>query len=186
MLLSALQTNCSNVTNAKCEIVKSSARTGDYALAVSGSASSDAVYQYRIARTRIEVTRPMRLTAFRAASGMGNAVRITLSMRSGQTISTNVDSSDGAFSKLVAYIPQSFVGDCIDAVSVSLSTSETGSFSAIFDDILIEECDIPDTAIEHTGSPSDSSAVRFDILGRPVSDGYNGVTITPSGKYLTK
>ena len=180
------QINCSNVANAKCEIVKSSARTGEYALSVSGTASSDALYQYRIAKTRIEVTRPMRLTAFRASSGIGNSVQIMLSMRSGKTVTTNIDSQEGAFSKLVAYIPQSFLGDYIDAVSVSLSTSETGSFSAVFDDILIEECDMPDTAIEQTGSPSDGSTMRLDILGRPVSDDYNGVTITPYGKYLTK
>lgn len=174
---------CTNISNTKCEIVKSGARTGDYALAVSGSASGNAVYQYQFSKTRIEVTKPMRLTAFRTASGAGKDIQITLSMHSGKTITTAVDSVDGAFSRLVAYIPQTFVGDYIDAISVSLSTTQTGSFSAVIDDILIEEWASQETGIDHTERPSDST-LRFDLLGRPVSADFKGIIVTPTGKYL--
>lgn len=177
------QTNSTNVSNTKCEIVKSGARTGDYAISVSGSASGNAVYQYRFSKTCIEVTKPMRLTAFRSANGIGEDIQIMLTMRSGQTITTHIDSMDGSFSRLVAYIPLSFVGDCIDAVSVSLNTTQTGTFSAAFDDILIEEWEKQNTAIETPGS-AESNSMRFDILGRPVPDNFKGITITPSGKYL--
>ena len=41
----------SGVTDARCAIVRSSARMGDYALSVSGTAAGNAVYQYRFAKT---------------------------------------------------------------------------------------------------------------------------------------
>ena len=173
-----------HVTDAVCEIVRSSARTGEYALSVRGSAAASAHYQYRFAKTRIEVTRPMRLTAFRAAAGIGENIQIMLSMRSGQTITTSVDSVDGSFSRLVAYIPLSFAGDCIDAVSVVLTTTETGAFSATIDDILIEEWDGTNTAIDQSECTPGSNTMRFDILGRPVSDDYRGIVVTPSGKFF--
>ena len=173
-----------HVTDAVCEIVRSSARTGEYALSVRGSAAASAHYQYRFAKTRIEVTRPMRLTAFRAAAGIGENIQIMLSMRSGRTITTSVDSVDGSFSRLVAYIPLSFAGDCIDAVSVVLTTTETGAFSATIDDILIEEWDGTNTAIDQSECTPGSNTMRFDILGRPVSDDYRGIVVTPSGKFF--
>ena len=173
-----------HVTDAVCEIVRSSARTGEYALTVRGSAAASAHYQYRFAKTRIEVTRPMRLTAFRAAAGIGENIQIMLTMRSGQTITTSVDSVDGSFSRLVAYIPLSFAGDCIDAVSVVLTTTETGAFSATIDDILIEEWDGTNTAIDQSECTPRSNTMRFDILGRPVSDDYRGIVVTPSGKFF--
>ena len=173
-----------HVTDAVCEIVRSSARTGEYALSVRGSAAASAHYQYRFAKTRIEVTRPMRLTAFRAAAGIGENIQIMLSMRSGQTITTSVDSVDGSFSRLVAYIPLSFAGDCIDAVSVVLTTTETGAFSATIDDILIEEWDGTNTAIDQSECTPGNNTMRFDILGRPVSDDYRGIVVTPSGKFF--
>lgn len=173
-----------HVTDAVCEIVRSSARTGEYALAVRGSAAASAHYQYRFAKTRIEVTRPMRLTAFRAAAGIGENIQIMLTMRSGQTITTSVDSVDGSFSRLVAYIPLSLAGDCIDAVSVVLTTTETGAFSATIDDILIEEWDGTNTAIDQSECTPGSNTMRFDILGRPVSDDYRGIVVTPSGKFF--
>ena len=125
----------------------------------------------------------MRLTAFRTASGAGKDIQIMLSMRSGKTITTTIDSIDGSFAQLVAYIPQSFVGDYIDAISVSLNTTQTGSFSAVIDDILIEEWATQATGIEHTERPSDST-LRFDLLGRPVSADFKGIIVTPAGKYL--
>ena len=173
-----------HVTDAVCEIVRSSARTGEYALTVRGSAAASAHYQYPFAKTRIEVTRSMRLTAFRAAAGIGENIQIMLSMRSGQTITTSVDSVDGSFSRLVAYIPLSFAGDCIDAVSVVLTTTETGAFSATIDDILIEEWDGTNTAIDQSECTPGSNTMRFDILGRPVSDDYRGIVVTPSGKFF--
>ena len=138
----------SGVPDAQCAIVTSGARTGGYALAVSGTASGNAAYQYRFAKTSIEVTRPMRLTAFRAADGIGQAVRIMLTMRSGQTITAEVDSVDGGFERIAAYIPQAYAGDCIDGLSVVLNTSGTGAFSAVIDDILIEEWDRQQTGID--------------------------------------
>jgi hypothetical protein len=141
------------------------------------------VYQYRFSKTRIEVTKPMRLTAFRTASGAGKDIQIMLSMHSGKTITTTIDSVDGAFSRLIVYIPQTFVGDYIDAISVSLNTNQTGSFSAVIDDILIEEWATQETGIEHTERPSDST-LRFDLLGRPVSADFKGIIVTPAGKYL--
>ena len=174
----------SNVNNVKCEIVKSDARTGDYAVSVSGSASANGIYQYRFAKTNIEVTKPMHLTAFRAASGVGEKVQIMITMRSGQTLITDVDSVDGAFSRLAAYIPLSFVGDCIDAISVYLHTHEAGSFSAVLDDVLIEEWEAQDTAIENLETTSGTK--RYDLLGRPVSSDFNGIIVTPNGKYRMK
>ena len=174
----------SNITGMKCEIVPSGARTGEYAMSVSGVAAGNSVWQYRFSKTNIKVTGPMRLTAYRASSGIGNTVQIMLSMRSGQTITTHVDSEDGEFSRLAAYIPQTFTGDYIDAISIYLNTTESGAFQATFDDILIEEWDKQNTAISIPETPSQDHPLRFDILGRPVSDGYNGITVTPSGKYL--
>ena len=174
------------VSNAKCEIVKSGARTGDYAVSVSGTASANAVWQYRFAKTNIEVTKPMRLTAYRAASGMGENVQIMLTMRSGQTIVSHFDAVDGAFSRLVATIPQTFAGDYIDAISIYLTTSEAGSFSAMIDDILIEEGETQDTAIEHVASTLDANALCYDILGRPVTDDYKGIMVSPAGKHLMR
>ena len=180
------ETAKNHVSNAKCEIVQSSARTGDYALSVSGSAETDAVYQYRLAKTSIPVTMPMRLTAYRQANGVGKGVQIMLTMHSGMTITTSTDSIDGAFERLVAYIPASFAGDRIEAVSVTLNTTETGTFSAFFDDLLIEEYDTPMTAIEHTGTTDCNKTARFDLLGRPVTGNYRGIVVTPAGKYIAK
>ena len=176
----------SNVSNTKCEIVKSGARTGDYAVSVSGYASANAVWQYRFAKTNIEVTKPMRLTAYRAANGVGTKVQIMLSMRSGQNIITDFDSVDGSFTRLAAYIPQTLVGDNIDAISVYLNTNEAGSFSAKIDDILIEEWEAQETAIENIDGPSNLDTRRYDILGRPVSADHPGLILTPSGKYIMK
>lgn len=175
-----------HVSNAKCEMVKSGARTGDYAISVSGTASANAVWQYRFSKTNIEVTKPMRLTAYRAASGIGENVQIMITMRSGQSIVSHFDAVEGAFSRLVADIPQSFVGDWIEAISVYLTTSEAGAFSAVIDDILIEEGDAQDTAIEDVASTLDANALRYDILGRPVNDDYKGIVISPAGKYMMK
>ena len=124
------------------------------------------------------------LCPLRAAAGIGENIQIMLSMRSGQTITTSVDSVDGSFSRLVAYIPLSFAGDCIDAVSVVLTTTETGAFSATIDDILIEEWDGTNTAINQSECTPGSNTMRFDILGRPVSDDYRGIVVTPSGKFF--
>ena len=86
-------------------------------------------------------------------------------MRSGKTITTTIDSVDGELLRLVAYIPKTFVGDYIDAISVSLSTTQTGSFSAVIDDILIEEWASQETGIEHTERPSDSKGkIRQHLL----------------------
>ncbi len=173
----------SGVTDARCAIVKSSARTGDYALSVSGTAAGNAVYQYRFAKTAIEVTAPMRLTAYRAASGIGSAVQIMLTLRSGQTITTAVDSIDGSFERLVAYIPQSLAGDVIDGLSVWISTPEAGAFSAIIDDLLIEEYAQQDTGIDPLPLQETAGAYKFlrngqlfivrdgniiNVLGQPV------------------
>ena len=169
-----------------CEMVKSGARTGDYAVSVSGTASANAVWQYRFSKTNIEVTKPMRLTAYRAASGMGENVQIMLSMRSGQNFVSHLDAVEGSFSRLVADIPQSFVGDHIDAISIYLNTGEEGAFSAMIDDILIEEWDAEDTAIEHAESSLDFGTKRYDILGRPVTSDYKGIIVSPAGKYRMK
>lgn len=175
-----------HVSNARCEMVKSGARTGEYAISVSGTASANAVWQYRFSKTNIEVTKPMRLTAYRAASGMGENVQIMLSMRSGQNFVSHFDAVDGAFSRLVADIPQTFVGDWIEAISVYLNTSEAGAFSTVIDDILIEEGDAQDTAIEHAENTSNCSMRRYDILGRPVNDDYKGIIVSPAGKYMMR
>ena len=128
----------------------------------------------------------MRLTAYRAASGMGENVQIMLSMRSGQNFVSHFDAVEGAFSRLVADIPQTFVGDWIEAISVYLNTSEAGSFSAMIDDILIEEWDAQDTSIEHAESSLDFGTKCYDMLGRPVNDDYRGIVISPAGKYMMR
>jgi hypothetical protein len=150
---------------------------------VSGTAAGNAVYQYRFAKTAIEVTAPMRLTAYRAASGIGSGVQLMLTLRSGQTITTAVDSIDGSFERLVAYIPQSFAGDVIDGLSVYLSTPEAGAFSAIIDDLLIEEYAQQDTGIDPLPLQETAGAYKFlrngilfivrdgnimNVLGQPV------------------
>ena len=56
----------------------------------------------------------------------------------------------------------------------------------MIDDILIEEWDGQDTAIEHAENTSNCSTRRYDILGRPVNDDYKGIVISPAGKYRMK
>ena len=83
----------------------------------------------------------------------------------------------------MAYIPQSLAGDYIDGLSVCLSTPEAGAFSAIIDDLLIEEYAQQDTGIDPLPLQGTVGAYKFlrngilfivrdgniiNVLGQPV------------------
>lgn len=178
----------SNVVNPACEILSANARSGLYSVKTSGTISSNvpATYIYKIAAVKIAVKPNLRLSFWKKTENeLGRYLFVDLITKNGKNIrdngyrdqngkitlpSTGLGTSGAGWEQFFSQFGNStLVGDTITSIVIAYEHSGPGSFSAYFDDLLIEEGqDIP-TAVK----PLERYENKFSIYPNPSKGQFN-------------
>ena len=118
-----------------------SSKSGDSAFRLAGTKNtgSSALYRYQIAETRIKIEPGMSLSYWINAVDLGLNVMVDLELDDGTYISNATGPSGSGWQQKTLSIPNSLEGRYITAVIIAYrdSGTETGSFEALIDDIII-------------------------------------------------
>jgi len=152
------QVSASNVSGQSTTMVNnaSMAKTGLYGTTITGNASSNGSYYYQVSQTNITVKANMQLSFWKnSVNTQGQYTSVDLLFQSGKRLSTQsgyTDNNGNAMTPTIArgavgswekFICQfgtgALVGDVITGVIIGYSNSGSGTFTAYFDDIIIED-----------------------------------------------
>lgn len=187
----------SNVVNPACDIQQSNARNGLYSVKVSGSISSNvtATYVYKTAAVKIAVKPNMKLSFWKKTENeLGRYLFVDLMTKNGRNLRDNGyrDQNGASMSPASAHGTLgagweqfscqfgngTLLGDTITGIVIAYDHLGAGTFSAYFDDFLIEEGQDLPTAIK----PSERIENNFTVYPNP-SNGQYTLKLNPSGEY---
>jgi hypothetical protein len=156
----------SNVVSPVCEIQQSNARSGLYAVKASGSVNSNvpATYVYKTTTLKIAVKPKMKLSFWKKTENeLGRYLFVDFTTKNGRNLRDNGyrdQNSTGMYPAVGHGTPGAgweeftcqfgngtLLGDTITGIVIAYDHSGSGSYSAYFDDFLIEEGQDTPTAI---------------------------------------
>ena len=177
----------SNVVSPICEIQPTNARSGLYSVKVSGSISSNvsATYVYKTAAVKIAVKPNMKLSFWKKTENeLGRYLVVDLMTKNGKNLrdngyrdqngtSMNPSSAHGTIGAGWEQFSCQFgngvlLGDTITGIVIAYDHSGAGSFSAYFDDFLVDEGQDTPTGIE----PLERIENKFTIYPNPSKGQY--------------
>ncbi|HWS01459.1 MAG TPA: T9SS type A sorting domain-containing protein [Prolixibacteraceae bacterium] len=166
----AVLTN-TNVVNPVCDIQTSNPRSGLYSVKASGTISSNipATFVYKAAEVKIAVNPNMKISFWKKTENeLGRYLFVDLITKSGKRLSTNGSKDQSGISMNPAaghgtpgtgweqfacqFGNGTLTGDTITGIVIAYDHTGSGTYSAWFDDFLIEEGQDPPTAIKHPQS----------------------------------
>ena len=178
----------SNVVTPACDIQPGNARSGLYAVKVSGSINSNvpASYSYKISATKIAIAPKMKLSFWKKTENeLGRYVFVDLTTKNGRNLRDNGyrDQNGASMNPSVAHGTigagweqfscqfgnGTLLGDTITGIVISYDHSGSGSYSAYFDDFLIEEGQDTPTAIKTLEQDEN----KFTVYPNPSNGRYN-------------
>ncbi len=187
----------SNVITPVCEIQPTNARSGLYSVKVTGSISSNvsATYVYKTAEVKIVVKPNMKLSFWKKTENeLGRYLFVDLITKNGKNLrdngyrdqnGTSMNPSSAHGTTGVGWEQYScqfgngaLLGDTITGIVIAYDHSGSGSYSAYFDDFLIEEGQDTPTAIE----PLDRIENKFAVYPNP-SNGHFNLKMNLPGEY---
>lgn len=187
----------SNVATPVCEIQATNARSGIYAVKVSGSISSNvaATYAYKTAAVKIAVKPNMKLSFWKKTENdLGRYLFVDLVTKNGKNLRDNgyrdlngTGMNPAIGHGIVGAGWEQFtcqfgngilLGDTITGIVIAYDHSGSGAYLAYFDDFLIEEGQDPPTAIK----PPERNDDKFIVYPNP-SDGQYNLKMNPPGEY---
>jgi hypothetical protein len=187
----------SNVVSPLCDIQQTNARSGLYCVKTSGSINSNvsASYSYKSSTVKIAVAPKMKLSFWKKTENdLGRYVFVDLITKNGKNLRDNGyrDQNNTSMNPSVAHGTigagweqfscqfgnGTLLGDTITGIVIAYDHSGSGSYSAYFDDLLIEEGQDTPTAI----NPTEQNKNNFTAYPNP-SNGLYNLKFNPPGEY---
>ncbi|MBO4370673.1 MAG: T9SS type A sorting domain-containing protein [Paludibacteraceae bacterium] len=173
------------------EIRREPGHSGDYVAVAEGKSSAGTIYYYKIADVRIPVKEGMKLSFWKMTlNELGRYAFVDLVTAHGHTLRDNgyrdqnnspMHPAEGhgtvgqGWERFECQIGQGiYVGDTIRTILIAYDHSGDGNYSAMFDDILIEDGELPPSQVSQVAQTGRSLRVHGNTA---VLEGYDNAQV---------